>query len=94
MADTRPFPFPTFQPKTQKAAQAYAAKLIAAWKHPEGTEVEVLRDSGEVLRTKTRSMPWALGESSRGPGHTAVISVNGIAGGYSLDRVRVVVARG
>ena len=58
-----------------------------AWKHPIGTSVEVTKDNGEKLRTVTRSMPWMLGASSRGPGHTAVILVEGIAGGYLLERV-------
>jgi len=75
--------------RSPNAAIAYAAKLIAEWTHPEGVEVEVLRDGGAIYRTKTRSAPWALGESSSGQGHTAVILVDGISGGYSLDRVRL-----
>ena len=51
-------------------------------KYPVGTEVVVKRDSGEKLRTKTRSAAWMLS------GHTPVIMVEGISGAYALDRVR------
>ncbi len=50
--------------------------------YPIGTTVTVQRDNGNVLHTQTRSQAWVLS------GHTAVIMVNGIAGGYDLDRVR------
>jgi len=67
------------------------AKLVEEWKDvPEGTDVIVTKDLGEQFRTKTRSLPWLLGSSSRGPGHTAVIMVEGISGGYSLERVKKV----
>lgn len=65
-----------------KSRKKKAEAACAAWVHPEGTPVAVLRDCGEVLETRTRSMPWVLGE-------TAVILVEGISGGYSLDRVTV-----
>lgn len=60
--------------------KAEAARL--AWKHPLGTLVNVRKDNGSTLATKTRSDPWVLGG-------TAVIMVEGISGGYSLDRVTV-----
>lgn len=47
----------------------------------EGTPVKVRRDNGTVLETIARSKPWQLGG-----GHWVVL-VEGIAGGYSLDRV-------
>lgn len=50
---------------------------------PVGTPVEVTRDSGEVLQTKTRSVAWLLGTQG-------VVQVEGIAGCYLLDRVKVV----
>ena len=63
--------------------------LLDEWKDvPEGTPVVVLKDDGTEFATKTCSGPWALGVSSRGPGHTAVIMVEGISGGYSLCRIR------
>lgn len=58
-------------------------RLVEAWKDtPQGTDVILTQDNGELFPTKTRSEPWLLG------GHTAVIKVNGIAGCYRLDRVR------
>lgn len=57
--------------------------------HEIGTTVIVRRDSGQEVRTETRSQAWVLS------GHTAVIMLNGISGCYSLDRVRpVAVAKG
>jgi hypothetical protein len=50
---------------------------------PVGTTVDVYRDSGEVKRTKTRSEAWVLGTQG-------VVQVEGIAGCYLLDRVKVV----
>ena len=48
---------------------------------PEGTPVVVRKDNGTILKTVTRSKPWLLG------GHTWVVMVDGIAGGYSLNRI-------
>lgn len=74
--------------KIHSGPKAVAA-LLEEWKDvPEGTPVIVLKDDGSEFATKTRSAPWALGASSRGPGHTAVIMVEGISGGYSLCRIR------
>lgn len=64
----------------RKKLLAQAEAECAAWKHPEGTAVRVVRDSGEVHEGKTRSAPWVIGE-------TAVILVTGISGGYRLSRV-------
>ncbi|WP_205522813.1 hypothetical protein [Myxococcus eversor] len=66
-----------------EAQKKKAEEEVAAWKHPIGTQVVVTRDNGEEVRTKTRSEPWVLG------GHSAVIMVEGISGGYSLERVRL-----
>lgn len=64
-------------------------RLMEQWKDvPIGTEVIVTKDLGEKVHTKTRSAPWLLGTSSRGPGHTAVIMLEGISGCYSLERVK------
>jgi outer membrane lipoprotein SlyB len=46
-----------------------------------GTPVEVRRDDGDILRTVTRSEPWQL------PGGQWIVLVEGIRGGYALDRV-------
>lgn len=61
-------------------------KLVELWNqnYPPGTEVDVRRDNGETLRTKTRSAAWLLG------GPIAVVEVEGIAGGYLLDRVTAI----
>ncbi len=48
---------------------------------PVGTRVLVLKDNGSTVRTKTRSVPWQLS------GHTWVVAVDGISGGYALTRV-------
>ena len=48
---------------------------------PLGTAVVVRKDDGELFETVTRSKPWALGHGQK------VILVDGIAGGYLLERV-------
>lgn len=50
-----------------------------------GTVVEVTLDDGSIKETKTASEAWVIG------GHTAVIKLEGIVGGYSLSRVRPIV---
>jgi hypothetical protein len=49
--------------------------------HDIGTPVSVRMDDGKALETVTHSVAWMLG------GHTAVIMLEGISGGYKLDRV-------
>lgn len=67
--------------RTQQKAEQQ--QLVDEWKAvPEGTPVIVTKDNGTEFHTKTRSMAWLLGE------HTAVIMVEGISGGYALERVR------
>jgi hypothetical protein len=51
---------------------------------PIGTSVNVILDNGKVLHTTTRSKPWALGHGQK------VILVEGISGGYALERVFLV----
>jgi hypothetical protein len=64
-------------------SMARARGMVNEWnkKHPIGTAVVATRDDGEELPTKTRSEAKLLG------GVTAVIWLEGIPGGYSLDRV-------
>lgn len=49
---------------------------------PVGTPVVVTKDDGSEFVTKTRSYPWMLCS-------TPVILVEGITGGYALERVRL-----
>lgn len=56
-------------------------QIDRAKRWPIGTPVTVRRDNGEILQTITRSSPWKIG------GHTWVILVEGISGGYALERV-------
>ncbi len=46
-----------------------------------GTPVNVGKDDGTVLETTTRSEAWLMS------GHSAMILVEGISGGYLLERV-------
>jgi hypothetical protein len=48
---------------------------------PEGSSVRVLLDNGSWWHTKTRSLPWKLGDRW-------VVLLSGRAGGYDLTRVR------
>lgn len=57
--------------------------MVANWKYPEGTLVSVELDDGTVKETRTRSMPWLVGDSC------PVILLEGITGGYALSRVTV-----
>lgn len=73
-------------PKGQKAHLA----LIEKWRDvPDGTPVIVTKDDGSEFKTKKRSIPWMLGASCRDQGHTAVMKVEGISGGYGLWRIRL-----
>lgn len=49
--------------------------------YPIGTTVSVQLDDGSIKDTVTLSRAWLMG------GHSAMILVNGISGGYSLLRV-------
>lgn len=69
--------------KSRHPNVAAQKRLVEKWKDvPEGTPVIVTKDDKSEVHTKTRSIPWLLG------GHTAVIMLDGISGGYSLERVR------
>ena len=65
--------------------------LVKAWNnaHRPGVDVIILKDDRTEVRTKTRSEAFMLGECRDYPGHTAVIQLEGIAGCYMLERVRV-----
>lgn len=68
--------------RRQRLTQKQAAALLADWEQfAIGTDVIVTRDDGSELRTKTRSAPWMLCG-------TPVVMVDGISGGYALERVR------
>ena len=57
---------------------------VNAWNkvHAIGAPVIVRDDHGKERKTKTRSEAWVMG------GHTAMILLEGISGGYMLERVR------
>jgi hypothetical protein len=47
-----------------------------------GDAVTVTKDLGEQFHTRTRSEAWVMG------GHSAMVLVDGITGGYLLERVK------
>ena len=57
-------------------------KIVEEWNknHKGGINVEVMKDDGSTIFTKTRSIAWVLGD-------TPVILLEGISGGYALERV-------
>lgn len=59
------------------------AKAVQSWNNlvPVGASVDVVKDDGTIVNTKTQSEAFMLG------GHTAVIHLEGISGAYSLSRV-------
>lgn len=63
------------------------AARVNAWNNavPEGSDVLVVKDDGQIAVSRTKGPAWLLG------GHTAVVGVQGIGGGYSLERVIPVV---
>lgn len=46
-----------------------------------GTHVNVTKDDGSIFRSTVKFAPWRLGHGQW------VIGINGIAGGYDLNRV-------
>ncbi len=62
-------------PKAQQSAAENWNRTV-----PVGCRVKVKLDDGSVLETLTESQAWVLG------GHTAVVTVKGISGGYLLSR--------
>lgn len=71
-------------PMPKRPSPAAQKRLCEQWSTvPVGTPVVVRRDDGSLFETATRSEPWLLGHGA------AVISVEGITGGYMLDRVKL-----
>lgn len=72
---------PAFRKRQEQQRQ-----LVIEWNrvHREGVAVDVQKDDGTVVRTKTRSAAWLMGE------HSAMVLLDGISGGYSLERVTAV----
>jgi len=68
-----------------RRSAASEQKKVDKWTYPIGQLVDVKKDDGTTLRTRTRSAAQLLS------GHTAVIWVDGIAGCYSLDCVKPVI---
>lgn len=68
-------------PRPESAARQY--ERVTHWnaRYPVGTAVTLERDNGAREQTVTRSEAWMLS------GHTAVVMVDGVAGGYLLSRV-------
>lgn len=64
---------------------AHQRELVIEWNrlNADGVKVNVRKDNGSIVETTTRSTAWLMGE------HTAVILVDGIAGGFALERVTV-----
>lgn len=62
--------------------RATADKEAADWNaaHPVGTPVTLRKDLGDLVETRTRSVAWRIGD------HASVM-VEGISGGYLLERV-------
>jgi hypothetical protein len=62
-----------------EVAEAIAKTWNAHW--PVGTKVTLIRDLGDQVETRTRSEAWVVG------GGTVLIKLDGISGGYLLERV-------
>jgi hypothetical protein len=60
-----------------------AAATVAAWNRhwPVGTRCTLVDDLGRPSETVTRSEAWLVGPAM------PVVKVEGIAGGYKLDRI-------
>lgn len=69
------------------AEKARKMAIFEAWTHPAGTPVFMRLGDGTERETKTRSKAWLPG-GSEGDGR-ALVQVEGIVGGYSLDRIRL-----
>ena len=68
--------------KSMAAMMRQADTDAAVWnsKHTVGCPVVLTKDDGSTIKTKTRSQAWNLCG-------TAVVMVDGIAGGYDLSRI-------
>ena len=64
-------------------------ELVETWnkEHKPGIDVIIRRGDETETRTKTRSVAYMLGSNRDYPGHTAVIMLEGVSGGYNLARV-------
>lgn len=71
--------------KAKAAARAELERRVEEWNRnvPVGTEVTRTDDLGVVHRTRTRSIAWIICDH-------ASVQVEGIAGGYLLDRIKPV----
>ncbi len=67
-------------PKSPMVLEAQIKKFNE--KYPPGTLGFLTRDNGSVEPAQTRSDAWIVG------GHTAVVLLEGISGGYQLDRFK------
>lgn len=67
-------------------ANQMRANIKKANEIKDGMEVIVTLDDSTEFRTKTRSDPWELGHGAW------VVLLDGIAGGYLLNRVKIVEA--
>lgn len=58
-------------------------RMVTDWNRqcPVGSKVLVRKDDRSTVETCTRSEAWEIG------GHSALVSVEGISGGYDLERV-------
>lgn len=59
-------------------------RLVEEWNAacPVDTAVEVTLDDGKIMKSRTTTPAWVMG------GHSAMVTVDGISGGYMLSRVR------
>ena len=75
--------------KAGKAEKAQV-KLCDTWNrdHRPGFDVIVTLDDGSKKQSKTLSEAFMLGKCREYPGHTAMISLEGISGCYMLERVQ------
>ncbi|WP_395736319.1 hypothetical protein [Prosthecobacter sp.] len=75
-------------PRNPREARQRAEASCAAWNHayPVGTRVRVytrmLGDEQSAIDTTTTSQAWVAG------GHSAMVCVRGLSGGYALTHVR------
>lgn len=65
--------------KSQEQLSAEASNWNA--KNPIGTSVKVINDRGGSFFTVTTSEAWVMG------GHSVMVKLRGISGGYLLERV-------
>lgn len=79
-------------PQNAGEAKARAEESCEAWNrlYPEGTRVRVYRllgDESGAIETVTTSEAWVM------DGHSAMVKVRGLSGGYCLTHVRPLVGQ-